>query len=57
MDTSILEFLNKAGKFSDEESSLLQNEVIYKELKKDAFLLNKGEVCSSLYFVISGSFY
>ncbi|WP_051335913.1 Crp/Fnr family transcriptional regulator [Aquimarina latercula] len=57
MDTSILEFLNKAGKFSDEESSLLQNEVIYKELKKDAFLLRKGEVCSSLYFVISGSFY
>ncbi|SEK36811.1 cAMP-binding domain of CRP or a regulatory subunit of cAMP-dependent protein kinases [Aquimarina amphilecti] len=57
MDTSILEFLNKAGSFSEEESSLLQNEVKHRELKKNEFLLRKGEICSSLHFVISGSFY
>ncbi|MHA7057204.1 Crp/Fnr family transcriptional regulator [Aquimarina sp. M1] len=57
MNTSMLTFLNNAGKFSDEESSLLQKEVAYRELKKDDFLVQKGETCSSLFFVVSGSFY
>ncbi|WP_299439540.1 Crp/Fnr family transcriptional regulator [uncultured Aquimarina sp.] len=57
MDESILEFIDRAGKFSDKESLLLQQEIQYIELKKEAFLLQKGDTCSSLYFVVSGSFH
>ncbi|MTI38567.1 GIN domain-containing protein [Fulvivirga lutimaris] len=57
MDESILALLNKAGKFSEEDSLLLKQELNFRELKKGDFLLEKGNVCSSLCFVISGSFY
>lgn len=57
MDESILELLNKSGKFSEKESLLLKQELQFKELKKDGILLKKGNVCSSLCYVISGSFY
>lgn len=56
MDNSFSKFLVKAGTFSEEESSLLKYELEFKELKKDEFLLEKGDTCSSLCFVISGSF-
>jgi len=57
MDKSISEFLNKAGKFSEKESLLLKQELQFRELKKDDILLEKGNVCSSLCFIISGSFF
>ncbi|QTD37599.1 Crp/Fnr family transcriptional regulator [Polaribacter batillariae] len=57
MDKSILELLKKAGEFSEKESILLKNELQYKKLKKDDYLLEKGNTCSSLSFIISGSFY
>jgi len=56
MDESILELLNKAGKFSDKESSLLKQELQFRTLKKDDFLLEVGDTSSSLCFVVSGSF-
>lgn len=57
MDESILEFLKKAGEFSEKESTLLKQELQFKELKKGDILLEKGKVCSSLCFIISGCFY
>lgn len=57
MDESILELLKKAGEFSEKESILLKKELKYREIKKDDFLLKKGNTCSSLAFIISGSFY
>ncbi len=52
-----MELLKKAGKFSERESLLLKQELQFRKLKKGDVLLKKGDVCSSLYFVISGSFY
>jgi len=57
MDESILELLKKAGNFSEKDSLLLTKELQFKKLKKGEILLEKGNVCSSLCFVVSGSFY
>ncbi|WP_350293941.1 cyclic nucleotide-binding domain-containing protein [uncultured Croceitalea sp.] len=57
MEKSFLEIINKIGKFNDEELLLLKNELQSYELKKGDNLLKVGEVCSSLWFVVSGSFY
>lgn len=57
MDESVLVFLRKAGKFSEKESLLLKQELQFRKLKKDDVLLEKGNICSSLCFVVSGSFY
>jgi len=57
MNESILVLINKAGKFSEKDSLLLRKELKFRELKKGDFLLKNGAVCSSLCFVVSGSFY
>lgn len=57
MNNSILLLINKAGKFSEKDTLLLKKELQLRELKKGGILLEKGDVCSSLCFVISGSFY
>ena len=57
MNESILELLKKAGEFSEKESTLLKQELQYRKLKKGNFLLEKGNTCSTLSFIISGSFY
>lgn len=53
----MIEFLNKAGHFSEEESMLLQKEVQHHLCTKDTFLLRKGEVSSSIYFIKKGAVY
>lgn len=57
MDESIIVLLKKAGKFSEKDSLLLKKELQFRELKKGDVLLEKGTICSSLCFVVSGSFY
>lgn len=57
MEDSFSSLLNKAGKFSEQESAFLKQELDLKELKKDEYLLEKGNTCSSLCYIISGSFY
>ena len=57
MDESVMELLKKAGQFSEKESILLKKELRYRKLNKDDYLLEKGNICSSLSFIISGSFY
>ena len=57
MENSFLEIINKVGKFNDEEIFLLKKELQSYELEEGHTLLKVGDVCSSLWFVISGSFY
>lgn len=57
MDESVLALLKKAGEFSEKESILLKSELRFKKLKKGDHLLENGAICSSLSFIISGSFY
>lgn len=57
MDKSILELLNRTGEFSEKESLLLEQELQFRKLKKDEFLLKKNNTCSSVCFVVSGCFY
>lgn len=56
MSHSISEFLNSAGRFSESELELLKNEAQLITLKKGTNLLNKGAICSSIYFIIKGAF-
>ena len=57
MNDSFFNLLKKSGSFSEKETLLLRQELQSRVLKREAFLLNKGDVCSSLCFVVSGSFY
>ncbi len=57
MNESILELLKKAGEFSEKDSLLLKKELQFRKLKKGEILLKEGKTCSSLCFVVSGSFY
>lgn len=57
MDKYILTFLDKAGRFSEKETVLLKKELQHRTLNKDEILLEKGAICSSVCFVVSGSFY
>ncbi len=51
------EFLKKAGHFSEEEIALLQKEVQHHLCVKGTYLLQKGDVCSSIYFIKKGAIY
>lgn len=51
------EFFKKAGNFNEYEKSLLENELEIVSFKKGKFLLKEGEICSSIYFLLSGSLY
>lgn len=57
MDKSILTSINKVGRFSEKEIVLLKKEFQYRTVKKNSVLLDKGTICSSLCFIVSGSFY
>ncbi len=57
MNHLISGFLAKVGRFSEEEVTFLTEELQYRTLKKDEILLDKGHICASLSFVLSGAFY
>ena len=50
-------FLKKIGYFSEKEITLLKEEIQYRTLKKDEILLDKGNICNALSFVLKGAFY
>jgi CRP-like cAMP-binding protein len=56
-DKSISEFLKKVGNFNEKETSLIKEELIYRVVKKNDYILKDGEICSSIYIVVAGSFY
>lgn len=57
MDEKIKEFVKRAGVFSEEDEKLLLQELRFRKIAKGDILLQKGKVCSSLCFVVSGSFF
>jgi len=57
MNNLISSFLTKIGSFSEEELTLLKEELQFRSLSKEEVLLDKGETCSSLSFIISGALY
>ena len=49
--------LNKIGNFSSEQVSIFEKRVQVRSVLKDEILLHEGEVCQTIFYVISGSFY
>lgn len=56
MDTFLPKLFERAGHFTEEECELLKKELQFRKLKKNELLLQKGETCSSVWFVAYGSF-
>jgi CRP-like cAMP-binding protein len=52
----ISEILNKIGYFSEEDIQLLENRLIHKNIQKGERLLNQGQVCQSVHFIVKGAF-
>ncbi len=52
----IKKILDKIGNFSEYETSFFEEHVIQKDFKKGELILQQGETCRSLYFVIDGAF-
>lgn len=57
MNNSVLKQLRESGKYSDIELSQLEDELQFKTLKKGDKLLHRGEICSSVYFIVKGALY
>ena len=57
MNNSLQNYLIQHIKLSKRETDFVKNKLNHLELKKGDSLLNIGDVCSSAYFIISGSFY
>ena len=53
----ITQILENIGIFSAEELNLIQKHCNPRHLKKNEILLEAGQICSSIYFLVSGSFY
>lgn len=53
--TPIDQLVQHAGSYSEKEGVLLKNAVDYHTFKKKDVLLNIGKVCSSWFFIVSGS--
>ncbi|GMN08385.1 Crp/Fnr family transcriptional regulator [Croceitalea sp. MTPC9] len=56
-NNSLQNYLIQTIKLSKRETDFVKNKLNHLELKKGDSLLNIGDVCSSAYFIISGSFY
>lgn len=54
---SFSNLVKSIGYLSEEDTALLKKELEFKQLKKGEILLNEGTICSSVCFVVSGSFY
>jgi len=49
--------LKKIGDFSASELNLINEHAIHRQLKKNEILLKEGQICRSIYFIITGAFY
>lgn len=51
------EILNSVGHFSSHDLLLFEEYAVQKSFKKNEVLLNAGEICKTVYFILSGSFF
>lgn len=54
---SAQEMLNSIGLFSSHDLHVFEQHVVHKSFRKNEVLLNSGQICQSVYFILSGSFY
>ncbi|TCD18297.1 Crp/Fnr family transcriptional regulator [Pedobacter psychrodurus] len=54
---STQEILNSVGQFSANDVLLFEEHTIRKSFHKNDVLLHLGEICQSVYFILSGSFF
>ncbi|WP_205314365.1 Crp/Fnr family transcriptional regulator [Pedobacter jeongneungensis] len=54
---SAQEILARVGSFSSHDLLLFEEKIQRKIFKKNDLLLRQGEVCQSVYFILSGSFF
>jgi CRP-like cAMP-binding protein len=57
MAVMIKQVLSNIGRFSAEELNLIQEQCLNRRLKKNEILLESGQVCRSVYFILEGAFY
>lgn len=55
MENPLFAHLNQTGRYSEHDLLLLECELQSINIPKNETILNKGEVCSSIYFVIKGA--
>jgi CRP-like cAMP-binding protein len=51
------EILGNIGQFSDNDITLFKKYTIRKTIDKNHFVLNEGEICQSVFYILSGSFF
>jgi len=57
MNMTAQEILSHVGQFSDNEVLLFEEHIVHRSFHKNEALLHVGEICKSVYFILSGSFY
>lgn len=55
MDNLLTQYLKSSGSYTAKELTLFENAVQLKTLEKDELLLKEGEVCSTIFFIVSGA--
>lgn len=53
----VTHILNSVGNFSDEEVDIFEKYVLKRSVKKNDILLREGDVCRSLFYILSGCGY
>jgi CRP-like cAMP-binding protein len=51
------EILNSVGQFSANDVLLFEKHTVQRSFNKNDILLHEGEICPSVYFILSGSFF
>ncbi|WP_316847755.1 cyclic nucleotide-binding domain-containing protein [Pedobacter psychrodurus] len=51
------EILNSVGQFSASDVLLFEEHIVQRSFHKNDILLPEGEICKSVYFILSGSFF
>jgi CRP-like cAMP-binding protein len=54
---STQEILNSVGQFSSHDLLLFEQHIVQRIFHKNDVLLDQGEICKSVYFILSGSFF
>ncbi len=57
MSIMISDILKTTGIYSDTDIQLFESKTKFRTVSKDEILINRGEVCKSIFFNITGAFY
>lgn len=57
MKRAASQYLLKKGSYSEKELNLFEKKLLLKKIPKGDILLKKGELCSSLFFILEGSMF